>query len=233
MSNGLVDELNFFNDSRRFYLDGVVPHDCLMRREYICFQKDAIVYAIDFIGGVLSRLRRKDVGRAYAERVLLFGEESELDGFMKLDENPDFGRNFNSFAIGYFAGHCGYTCPERVGCRLARLFQIDPNYSHENPEELEGVVKEFCHDLGFGLIDLPERDAIARCLVEHKWFVSTKGDVGLAKAEEDFERKYNKFFIDLGFKLGRSKEYAACSRDDFLSRQWMQMVHGVDLGAND
>jgi hypothetical protein len=55
----------------------------------------------------------------------------------------------------------------------------------------------------------------------------------LKKAEEDFERKYNKFFIDLGFKLGSSEEYAACKREDFLTQQWMQTVHGVDLGAND
>lgn len=234
MPHNLLAKLNSFASERAIVLSDSASHGCPIREEYIIFQRDAIIHAIDEVRQSLSRLRRTDVSQDEAYQVLCLGAESELDCFMNLNGKIDSGRNFNSFAIGYYAGHCGYTCPRNKGCNLAKLFTSPPNYDREDPGEFETVVGDFCQEIGVDLMDLAERDAIARFLAEHKWFVSGNGNVGLRKAEEDFERKYNKFFINLGFKLGRSQEYAAYYVWDRLrTDEWMSEVHGIDANAND
>jgi hypothetical protein len=208
-------------------------HPCLIRPGYIIFQKDALKFAISDVANILSRLRHASRDRNLAKRIIFLGEESEFDVFMNgSDYMNNSGRNANSLAMGYAAGHCGYTCPDRFGCEVSKLWTERPNYSGESLGALDDVLRRFCSDLTIDFNSTGEVDAMARFLEEHKYYQNEKigRDIGLEAARLDFESRFNKFFLHMGFKLGSSGKYAACYREQALIDDWMYYVHGVPYG---
>ena len=210
------------------------PHPCFIRTGYILFQRDALEYALEQVRGTLGRLRHEEVGIDLAKRVLFLGEESEFDSFMMPSNIPlEQGRNIRSIAMGYSAGHCGYTCPDRKGCQLTKLW-ARPNYTHEDPAAIKQVLYNFAQDLSIVLLDKKEKDAIIRWIEQNRYYRNeeTHGNIGLEQARIDFESRFNKFFLHMGFQLGMSEEYGACNRERFLTDTWYEEVHGAHTSSD-